>query len=666
MATYIPNATQTTEPVESRTVESAALEFRTLKASVNARVEAVQGDLANLQTQNNSQDVRLTAIENALPFIGEGGLPGTVYVQRLSGTGAQTVFTLNTAPQSNNVVDIYINGIYQNKDTFTISGADVIFSEAPPAGTNNIEVQVTVTIALGETDASLVTYGAATVADQLDAISTAGGSSLVGFQQAGTGAVAATVQAKLRETVSVKDFGAVGDGVADDYSAFDQANTNGAFQIPPGTYKIGTNLTLTNKVSFMPGATLAPDAGVTIVFADGQGEIDVQWFGAKGDGVTDDTTAIQNAINSGYDIFLPPTNAGYKVAGNGTGQRLLIPARRNIYGDFFKTKILHSNDNWLFEIRGSFIGVSRLQIDAGAATTSGRGQFLIRSDLSGLERIWLKEIETDQSFQFLRDSKSGVNLIVNLQLEDVICRRHRGNGLDLEDGFAYCRFTNVTVDYVNSVSKNHTAYRVLNNAGSVWTNVDVTGGQVDGTTSSQHGFFFDNCIAVWMNNCMADTVGGHGFYFFSDCRAFYMSQCISSLNGLAGFYMAGSGNINNMFVNCVCGGRKNQSYSVPLQAGWFVLNGVGTQLTGCKSVENTGAGMYFQDSIITNVTGGTIASNTTWGIETLGTNGGIYSAVSINQPSSSGNASLATTIDHLVNCQLTSGIVGNLTGPGTI
>lgn len=81
MATYIPNATQTTEPVESRTVESAALEFRTLKASVNARVEAVQDNLdteivnriagdANLQTQNNSQDVRLTAIENAMLYPG--------------------------------------------------------------------------------------------------------------------------------------------------------------------------------------------------------------------------------------------------------------------------------------------------------------------------------------------------------------------------------------------------------------------------------------------------------------------------------------------------------------------------------------------------------------------------------------------------------------------
>lgn len=260
MATYIPNATQTTEPVESRTVESAALEFRTLKTSINARIEDVQDGLdteivnriagdVNLQTQNNAQDIRLLAIENALLSIGEGGLPGTVYVQRFSGTGAQTAFTLNAAPQSENVVDIYINGIYQNKDTFSVAGDVITFSEAPPAGTDNIEVQVIVTIALGETDASLVVYNATTVEAQLDAVSAAGGSSLVGFQQAGTGAVVRTAQAKMREVVSVTDFMSVQD-LADIASgtqsssvrtavqlAVDYINTvGGTLYFPPGHY----------------------------------------------------------------------------------------------------------------------------------------------------------------------------------------------------------------------------------------------------------------------------------------------------------------------------------------------------------------------------------------------------------------------------------------------
>jgi len=36
-----------------------------------------------------------------------------------------------------------------------------------------------------------------------------------GFVQTGTGAVQRQVEEKLKDTVSVRDFGAVGDGVAD-------------------------------------------------------------------------------------------------------------------------------------------------------------------------------------------------------------------------------------------------------------------------------------------------------------------------------------------------------------------------------------------------------------------------------------------------------------------
>jgi hypothetical protein len=76
------------------------------------------------------------------------------------------------------------------------------------------------------------------------------GSSLVGFLQAGTGAVATTVQSKLREIVSVKDFGAVGDGVADDTAAIQAAiddalgNTSAAVFFPAGTYKITAPITI--------------------------------------------------------------------------------------------------------------------------------------------------------------------------------------------------------------------------------------------------------------------------------------------------------------------------------------------------------------------------------------------------------------------------------------
>lgn len=58
-------------------------------------------------------------------------------------------------------------------------------------------------------------------------------SSTIDFQQAGTGAVGRTAQAKMREIVSAADFGAVGDGVADDTAAIQAAINTGKEAILP-------------------------------------------------------------------------------------------------------------------------------------------------------------------------------------------------------------------------------------------------------------------------------------------------------------------------------------------------------------------------------------------------------------------------------------------------
>ena len=54
----------------------------------------------------------------------------------------------------------------------------------------------------------------------------------------GTGAVERRIAGKLADFVSVKDFGAVGDGIADDAPAFALAlAANRALHIPPGLYR---------------------------------------------------------------------------------------------------------------------------------------------------------------------------------------------------------------------------------------------------------------------------------------------------------------------------------------------------------------------------------------------------------------------------------------------
>ena len=75
-----------------------------------------------------------------------------------------------------------------------------------------------------------------------DKVSNLGDAQNVLFVQAGTGAIARTAQEKLREVMSVKDFGAVGDGVTNDTAAI-QAALNAAsgvarLVVPSGTYLV--------------------------------------------------------------------------------------------------------------------------------------------------------------------------------------------------------------------------------------------------------------------------------------------------------------------------------------------------------------------------------------------------------------------------------------------
>jgi hypothetical protein len=73
-------------------------------------------------------------------------------------------------------------------------------------------------------------------------------SAFITFLQSGTGAVTRTAQAKMRDVVSVKDFGAVGDGIADDTVAI-QAAINSGFKtiyFPPSIYNCGSQISLTN------------------------------------------------------------------------------------------------------------------------------------------------------------------------------------------------------------------------------------------------------------------------------------------------------------------------------------------------------------------------------------------------------------------------------------
>lgn len=63
----------------------------------------------------------------------------TPLIFNANGNGAQVNFSLATAPISENTTNVYVNGVYQQKNTYSVAGVTVTFSEAPPL-TSTVEI----------------------------------------------------------------------------------------------------------------------------------------------------------------------------------------------------------------------------------------------------------------------------------------------------------------------------------------------------------------------------------------------------------------------------------------------------------------------------------------------------------------------------------------------
>jgi len=74
----------------------------------------------SIQVQNKNGTVVYTSLN-------DNAFGGGAVALNATGTGSQTIFPVTSAPLA-----IYINGVYQNQNTYAFANGNVTFSQAPP------------------------------------------------------------------------------------------------------------------------------------------------------------------------------------------------------------------------------------------------------------------------------------------------------------------------------------------------------------------------------------------------------------------------------------------------------------------------------------------------------------------------------------------------------
>lgn len=122
-------------------------------------------------------------------------------------------------------------------------------------------------------------------------LASSAGSAQIGFLQAGSGAVSETVQAKLRQTVSIADFGAVGDWTSgtngtNNCTAITNAvaalTNGGILSIPNGHYRTTCSISSTQTIQYIGGG-MGQDCATApscLIFAAGVSGITISGRGS--------------------------------------------------------------------------------------------------------------------------------------------------------------------------------------------------------------------------------------------------------------------------------------------------------------------------------------------------------------------------------------------------
>jgi hypothetical protein len=405
-----------------------------------------------------------------------------------------------------------------------------------------------------------------------------------------TNAVQTNVEAKLAQTVSVKDFGAVGDGVTNDAAACLAANnaTDG-FTLPNGTYYIDTNTTLTKPITMTPGAQFLVAAGRTLtinapVYAGSRqyifngasgsvtgtfGNVDlwVDWFGAVPDS---SISATPTGTISGIGI-----NKALVAANNSGTRKGVVKLNQGVY--LTETAINSPSSGVTIEGTGKYTTtiVTKSAFAGSVITLSGAGGppsilrgLNINSAIGGsYSATGINAITNGMFISDVWVSGYLIGILINgseLFLDDFVCEYNingvsvKRQSVTISNGVTYANqsagilFSDVPVANANRVvvSNVRSSFDVAIGFHATNSNgITLTGCAVNSDSSGQYsdsGFRIDGTSSdIILNGCSAYIISqkttSNGFFVTDSATDIQIKDC-SAENWQYGFRLQGGGN----------------------------------------------------------------------------------------------------------------------------
>jgi hypothetical protein len=258
--------------------------------------------------------------------------------------GVTASLTLSVPPLSANNLWVFFDGAFQDDSQSSLSGSTLTFSSPIPVGVTKVTVKIGATVSVG-------TPSDGAVYNSTVASNAAIDGAKLSYRHGAASSVARTVKNKFQDVVSVKDFGAKGDGATDDTTAITAADTyaisvGARLYFPAGTYM--ASQLVVNSGSYWtgdrPGTVLKQIVGSNKDFIYGANST-ANWGQADPATYVNGYTLERLIIDGNWNAGAGNT-AGNGVVIFGAGPVIRDVYIRNVFGHALRTEYPPSGGAW--------------------------------------------------------------------------------------------------------------------------------------------------------------------------------------------------------------------------------------------------------------------------------------------------------------------------------